>query len=113
MDDSQFETLASTLIEAMMETLDEQIGDAADVDMQGGILTIQLDSGGQYVINKHGPNHQIWVSSPVSGAWHFGWRGDGWVESREGREMVALLEGELGTATGGTVSLAGLVTGPA
>ena len=38
--------------------------------MSGGILQIELPDGGAYVVNKHTPNRQIWVSSPKSGAWH-------------------------------------------
>jgi len=107
-DDSTFETLASGLLDALMQALDDQIGDDADVDIQGGILTIDLDDGGQYVINKHGPNRQVWVSSPVSGAWHFDWRDGRWIEAREGKEMLGLLASELAAATDTDVSLSSL-----
>ena len=43
----------------------------ADADLREGVLTIELDSGGTYIVNKHAPNREIWVSSPKSGAWHF------------------------------------------
>ena len=65
--------------------------------MQGGILTLALEQGGQYVINKHGPNKEIWVSSPVSGAAHFKHADGRWTSTRNpDTDLHRLLEGELG-----------------
>ena len=84
----------------------EAVGDQLDVDLQDGILTIELDSGGQYVINKHAPNRQIWMSSPVSGASHFDSDGHGgWVGTRGAGTLAAMLSAELAAATGETVDL--------
>lgn len=33
--------------------------------LQQGVLTLKLGEQGTYVINKQGPNQQIWLSSPV------------------------------------------------
>lgn len=105
-DESTFQTLADKTLERMMDTLEEAVGDQLDVDLQSGILTIELDSGGQYVINKHAPNRQIWMSSPVSGASHFDSDGNGgWVATRGGGTLAAMLSAEISAATGETVNL--------
>jgi frataxin len=102
LDESTFETLARDILERFMDAIDEAMGDVLDVDILGGVLTVELDSGGQYVINKHAPSRQIWVSSPVSGASHFDYDGDAgqWVSTRGGASLSELLSGELTAATG-------------
>jgi frataxin len=97
MDDSSFERLAGRTLETMFEALDAGLEDA-DVEFEGGILTIELADGGRYVINRHGPNRQIWLSSPKSGAWHFERRGEAWVSTRGSERLDALLGAELGLA---------------
>lgn len=105
-DESRFETLADETLVRLMDTLEEAVGDQLDVDLQGGILTIELDSGSQYVINKHAPNRQIWMSSPVSGASHFDSDGNGgWVGTRGAGTLTAMLSAEISAATGETVDL--------
>ena len=105
-DESTFQNLAEETLVRLMDTLEEAVGDQLDADLQGGILTIDLDSGGQYVINKHAPNRQIWMSSPVSGASHFDSDGNGgWVATRSGGTLAAMLSAEISAATGETVVL--------
>ncbi|MEX1110024.1 MAG: iron donor protein CyaY [Dongiaceae bacterium] len=98
MDDSSFEKLAGRTIDRLFEALDEAIGDSAEIDIEGGILTIEPASGGQYVINRHGPNRQIWLSSPKSGAWHFERKNDAWVSTRGSERLDQLLAAEFGIA---------------
>ena len=95
MDDSSFERLAGRTLETLFDALDAALADG-DVEFDGGILTVELSDGGKYVINRHGPNRQIWVSSPKSGAWHFERRGDVWVSTRGSERLDALLGGEFG-----------------
>ncbi len=101
MDENRFLSIADQFLEELADQLDEGIGDAVDVELLAGILTLDLPQGGQYVINKHAPNRQIWLSSPVSGAWHFDYDGADWVSTREPRsEFLNLLATELSAALG-------------
>ncbi len=98
-DETAFETLADNLLARLMDCIETQRGDSLDVDLQDGILTIELDAGGEYVINKHAPNRQIWVSSPVSGASHFAYvpESGAWLSTRaDATALLALLGDELG-----------------
>lgn len=102
--ESEFEARADEILEHLMETLEKTLGDELDVDLEDGILSIELDSGGQYVINKHRPNRQIWMSSPASGASHFDYNADsGWVATRGAGNLVQILAQELSAATGRNV----------
>lgn len=97
LDEPRFATLADATLGRIADAVEDAIGDTADVELQHGILTISLTGGRQYVINKHAPNRQIWLSSPVSGAVHFDWRDGDWISTRDPAvELIAVLAGELG-----------------
>ncbi len=107
MDESAFVKLAGETLDRFADAIDDALGDEIDVEMNGGILTLSLPGGGQYVVNAHAPNREIWLSSPVSGAWHFAPRDDGaWVSVRDGATALApLLVAELGDRFGSAPDL--------
>ena len=93
MSDSSFESLADSLLEA----LGEGLGTVADAELQGGVLTVEGDAG-TWVINKHAPTRQIWLSSPKSGARHYAFdEASGlWRDTRGSGDLMTILAGELG-----------------
>ncbi|WP_119302133.1 iron donor protein CyaY [Dongia deserti] len=106
MNEAEFERQAADALDSLFEQIEDQLGDWLDIEMTGGILQIELPDGGAYVINKHGPNREIWLSSPKSGAWHFAAGEDGaWRSTRGTEELAALLAGELSAASGRSVQL--------
>ena len=105
MNQAEFERLAAQALDSLFEQIEDQLGDWLDVELSGGILQIELPDGGAYVVNKHAPNREIWVSSPRSGAWHFADQGAGWRSTRGTEELTALLAGELAAASGRAVQL--------
>ncbi len=107
MDASRFESLADATLARLQEAVEEQAEGDIDTELAGGILTLELESGAKYLLNKHGPNRQIWLASPVSGAWHFAWSEDdqAWVSTRGGEKLDQLLSGELSQASGHSLSL--------
>ena len=97
MSDSAFESLADSLLEA----LEEGLGTVADAELQGGVLTVEggpESGGGIWVINKHAPTRQIWLSSPKSGARHYAFdEGSGlWRDTRGPGDLMTTLAVELG-----------------
>jgi frataxin len=106
MNQADFERRAAEILDTLFEQIEDQLGDWLDVEMNGGILQIELPDGGAYVVNKHAPNREIWMSSPKSGAWHFAAGADGaWRSTRGAEELTALLAGELAAASGRSVQL--------
>lgn len=72
MDATRYTQLATQTLEALFEAIEE--ADAAgdfDTEYHDGVLTVILPSGQTFVINRHEPTRQVWVSSPVSGAHYF------------------------------------------
>lgn len=105
MNQAEFERRAAKILDSLFEQIEDQLGDWLDVEMSGGILQIELPDGGAYVVNKHAPNREIWVSSPKSGAWHFADRDGAWHSTRGTEELTALISGELAAASGRAVQL--------
>lgn len=95
LEESQFNTIADEFLDQLFDQLDEMIGDHADVDLQDGILNIELDAGGTYIINKHGPNKEIWMASPKSGATHYGYVEGRWIGTRDQADLLNRLNEEL------------------
>ncbi|GAN07349.1 mitochondrial iron uptake protein [Mucor ambiguus] len=55
------------MVTKLEELADETEMEGFDVEYNQGVMTISVGEHGTYVINKQPPNHQIWLSSPVSG----------------------------------------------
>lgn len=107
MDESTYHRIANEFLDTLADQLEDAIGDDVDVEIQGHILTLDLPSGGQYVLNKQAPTRQLWLSSPASGAWHFIHDPDkGWISTREPRvELTGLLVSELSAALKADIAL--------
>lgn len=97
MDESNFHELADELLDELAEAIEMADPDGLlDVDISEGVLTIEIPDDGEYVINKHAPTVQIWVSSPVSGASYYSYdEGEGEWMSEEGRPFKQMLVAEL------------------
>ena len=106
LDDSGFARLADGTMDRLMAGIEDGCPDA-EAELEGGILTVELKDGGKYVLNKHGPLKQLWLSSPKTGAWHFAYdeAKREWRSTRGPETLPKLLASELGAATGAAVAL--------
>lgn len=96
MDETLFKTLSDQLLTDLSDSIEaSDIKGEFDVEYQSGILTVTLPSKRQYVVNQHTPMRQIWLSSPVSGAFHFDYKNGEWIGTRGGENLVTLLKSEL------------------
>ncbi len=104
--DTAFDSDASRFLVALTSAFEDALP-GAEVDLENGILTVELEDGGTYVINKHAPTRQIWVSSPASGATHFAREqgSDRWIDTRGGRDLALMLREEIRAATGAELAL--------
>ncbi|KAA6425040.1 MAG: frataxin mitochondrial-like [Trebouxia sp. A1-2] len=67
----------------------------ADLEYSQGVLTLELGKHGTYVINKQGPNKQLWMSSPVSGPVRYDWQDGLWQYKHDGHKLHQRLQTEL------------------
>ena len=101
-DETTFEREAGRTLQAVADRLEDA---DLDVDFAGGVLTVVTD-GGTFVLNKHAPLKQLWLSSPVSGASHYNFDGTGgWRSTRGPAMLMATLVTDLKTATGKAIEL--------
>ena len=100
MDEQIFETLAKDTLRKIADSIElaAQAADSdLDVDLDNSVLTIELENDQIFLINKHAPLKQIWVSSPVSGASHYVWKEEAcdWICTRRGISLAETLVQEL------------------
>lgn len=105
-DHKTFESAAEATLAGFLGAI-EAAGADLEVDLEGGILTIELDDGGTFVLNRHGPLRQLWLSSPVSGASHYELdAADGrWKSTRGGGDLAQSLAADLSRLTGTSIAL--------
>ncbi len=88
MTESEFHRAVDEVL-ARIETTVEAL-DALDVDLEGGVLTIECPDGSRIIVNRQTPNREIWVAAR-SGGFHFAWREGVWRDTRSGDELFASL----------------------
>jgi len=90
MSNHAFESLADSLLDALEGALDA-------AERQGGVLTVEGEEG-TWVVNKHAPTRQVWLSSPKSGARHYAFDPSSgrWADTRGGQDLLSVLGLELG-----------------
>jgi frataxin len=113
--DLAFHRAADELLGNLQDAV-EAWGEDADVPdfdygVSDGVASISLGpDAGTYVINKQGPNRQIWMSSPVSGPLRYDYDAEkkAWVYRRDGHLFHERLRSELVAIGGGELDLEGL-----
>lgn len=88
-----FHNASARILEEVTDFFDTSWPDA-EVDFLEDTITVTLPTHDQYVINKHGVTHQIWVSSPFTGAHHFCLKEGEWICTRTGIRLENLLRYE-------------------
>ncbi|KAH8697697.1 hypothetical protein BGW36DRAFT_359478 [Talaromyces proteolyticus] len=74
---------------AEVERVQEE-GSDMEAEYSAGVLNVIVPSVGTYVLNKQPPNHQIWLSSPISGPKRYDWvvQGDQMHEKQDTRDFI-------------------------
>jgi frataxin len=93
-----YETAADETLESLtdaFEILLEKHRLPSDVTCSNGVLTVELDKYGTYVINKQTPNQQIWLSSPFSGPKRYDFLHQAWIYKHDGLSLHRLLNKEI------------------
>jgi frataxin len=102
LENSQFHCLADAYLDALTDEIEAKDAEGLlDAEVEQGVLTLTLPSGKQYVVSKHLPSKQLWLSSPISGGLHFSYdeAHSAWALA-DGRKLCTLLADELAHAIG-------------
>ncbi|XP_054259588.1 frataxin homolog, mitochondrial isoform X2 [Macrosteles quadrilineatus] len=111
-DSATFENVCSETLDSLCEFFEDIIENipklkTADVCFGDGVLTVNLDTYGIYVINRQSPNKQIWLSSPVSGPKRYDFvpSKNGWVYRHDNQTLHQLLKNELSEIVKSSIDL--------
>jgi len=79
-------------VDAVLERIEASVSahDELDVDLEGGVLTVECPDGSRIIVNRQTPNREIWVAAR-SGGFHFTSRDGAWRDTRSGDELFASL----------------------
>jgi frataxin len=94
----QYETIADETLESLTDAFEILLDKhklPSDVTYSNGVLTVELDKYGTYVINKQTPNRQIWLSSPFSGPKRYDFINQLWIYKHDGMSLHKLLNKEI------------------
>ena len=101
-----YESTVKSVFNNILENVENQC-DSVDIDIDDQSLTIENDDGQQLLLNKHAPTKEIWLSSPLSGAWHFTYheQSSKWISSKESHELFVFLTKEISQLTQTKITL--------
>ena len=94
----EYETIADETLESLTDAFEILLDKhklPSDVTYSNGVLTVELDKYGTYVINKQTPNRQIWLSSPFSGPKRYDFLNQSWIYKHDGISLHTLLNKEI------------------
>jgi iron donor protein CyaY len=76
-----FEEIASDTILEIIDTIEKyDPAGVIQIEVESDIITFTIPGGKQYVLNKHNNYKEIWLVSPISGPYHFGYLNNNWVD---------------------------------
>jgi len=101
---SEFESLADAMLERIARAVDESGADCDCEPKGSGVLELEFTDGSRIVVNRHSAAQEIWVAAK-SGGYHFRFDGSHWVDTRERRELLAVLSQLIAGQSGGAVVL--------
>lgn len=94
MSDKDFAKEVTRIISLVAAVVEENdIYGNIDVDINGDILNL-ITEDGTFVINKQSSTKEIWLSSPVTGPYHFLHDGKAW-KSKAGDDLFRVLSDDL------------------
>ena len=92
MTENEFNELADAVFDRIEQTIDA-CGADIECNPNGPVLELEFGDGSKIIINRHGPNQEIWLAAKAGG-FHYALQNGQWVSRRDGSELFSKL-GEL------------------
>jgi CyaY protein len=102
MTESEFNELADAVFERIEQAIDDSDADI-ECSLNGPVLELEFDDGSQIIVNRHGPNREIWLAAR-SGGFHYAYDNGQWLSRRDSSELYAKLEELVRLGSGQTMS---------
>lgn len=102
MTESEFNELADAVFARIERTMDASDADI-DCSLNGPVMELEFADGSQIVINRHGPNQEMWLAARAGG-FHYAWQEGRWWSQRDGSELFEKLSELVKLGSGKTVT---------
>ncbi len=89
MTENEFNELADAVFDRIEQAIDASGADI-ECNLNGPVLELEFEDGSQIIINRHGPNREIWLAAK-SGGFHYAHQDDQWISKRDGSELFSKL----------------------
>ncbi|MCF4165789.1 iron donor protein CyaY [Zavarzinia compransoris] len=96
MDEKRYLDLVEDCLNHWLDVLEASEG-FDELDLADGVLQAETEDGKTFILNRHVPLRQVWLSSPVSGAHHYAFdeTAGAWHSTRGGEALSVRLVADL------------------
>jgi frataxin len=95
MDETTFIQFITHYLNQLTEKIEDTYWAVAECEQSDGVVKIQTEGKGIFIINRNIPRQELWLSSPFSGGAHFVFVDGQWVNTRTHEPFEPLLFSEL------------------
>lgn len=88
--ETRFRHLVDAALQDLFRQLDAVDSDDFDTKVTDGVLQVDFETGGVFVLSQQVPVRELWLSA-FSRAWHFAWVDGAWLERDSGERLEAVL----------------------
>jgi len=104
-DEPKFRQVVAAAIRDLGRQIDTVDTDAFDWKLTEGVLSVEFEAGGVFVLSQQVPVRELWLSA-FSRAWHFRIGESAWLERDSGQPLAAVLSELFTRKLGFAVALA-------
>ncbi len=90
MEEPRFRSVVSAALKDLFRQLDTIETDAFETRYTDGVLQVDFEGGGVFVLSQQVPVRELWLSA-FSRAWHFRYDAGSWKERDSGEPLEAIL----------------------
>lgn len=99
MNEAAFVRYVTNYLDTLLEKIETSYWSVVECELSEGVLKIQTETNGIFIINRNIPRQELWLSSPFSGGAHFSYSGQEWLNTRTQEPFEPLLFKELDQLT--------------
>lgn len=104
MEEPRFRQLVSAALKDLFRQIDTIDSDDFDAKITEGVLQVDFETGGVFVLSQQVPTRELWLSA-FSKAWHFRYGEAGWTERDSGELLSTVLSAHFTKRLGSPVKL--------
>lgn len=103
-EEQRFRQIVASALSNLGTQVDAIESDDLDSKLTDGVLQVEFESGGVFVLSQQVPVRELWLSA-MSRAWHFRYAEGTWIERDTGEGLEAVLSSLFSKKTGQPVTL--------